>query len=197
MTTESTTKERIIEAAEGLMLDKSFHSVGLTEILSTVKLPKGSFYHHFESKEQFGIEMLRHYVANATAWRTKFLLSSTPEPDPYLRLMSFFEGIVAKVLANEGKCPCLISKLASEVADFSEPMRAVLAQGNRDWIHLYEQVLQEAITKKKIKPAAKPAQLAILLHDLLNGAMQRSSIERSATPLRDAIGHLRTILCPV
>ena len=65
---DRTTKERILDAAEGLMLEKSFHSVGLTEILEAVKVPKGSFYHHFKSKEQFGVEMLKRYVANASAY---------------------------------------------------------------------------------------------------------------------------------
>jgi AcrR family transcriptional regulator len=57
-----TTKERILEAAEEMMLSKSFHSVGLREILKAVKVPRGSFYHHFSSKEQFGVELLQHYV---------------------------------------------------------------------------------------------------------------------------------------
>ncbi len=179
------------------MLEKSFHSVGLAEILSAVKLPKGSFYYHFESKEQFGVEMLRHYVVGATAWRTQFLLSTCPEPDPFLRLMSFFEGIVAKMLGNHGKCPCLISKLASELADYSEPMREILAQGNRQWINIYEQVLGEALTKKKIAPATALPTLAMLLHDLHTGAMHRSSIERSPVPLREAMVHIREILNPI
>jgi AcrR family transcriptional regulator len=76
-----TTKERILDAAEGLMLVKSFHSVGLNEILTAVQVPKGSFYHYFKSKEQFGVEMLKHYVADATAWKTRMLLSPEPEPD--------------------------------------------------------------------------------------------------------------------
>ena len=39
------------------MLERSFHSVGLNQILASVKVPKGSFYHYFESKEQFGVEI--------------------------------------------------------------------------------------------------------------------------------------------
>ncbi|MCW0220810.1 MAG: TetR/AcrR family transcriptional regulator, partial [Prosthecobacter sp.] len=70
---DRTTKERILDAAEGLMLEKSFHSVGLNEILAAVKVPKGSFYHHFESKEQFGVEMLKHYVTNSVAYKTRLL----------------------------------------------------------------------------------------------------------------------------
>lgn len=60
------TKERILEAAEVIMLTKSFHSVGLAEILAAVQVPKGSFYHHFSSKEQFGVELISHYVAAHT-----------------------------------------------------------------------------------------------------------------------------------
>ena len=38
--TATTTKERILDAAEEIMLQKSFHSVGLNEILTAVKVPK-------------------------------------------------------------------------------------------------------------------------------------------------------------
>lgn len=49
----ATTKERILDAAEALMLTKSFHSVALNEILSAVNVPKGRrlspirFFSHF------------------------------------------------------------------------------------------------------------------------------------------------------
>jgi TetR/AcrR family transcriptional repressor of nem operon len=193
---DRTTKERILDAAEGLMLEKSFHSVGLTEILEAVKLPKGSFYHHFESKEQFGVELLKHYVADATAYKTQMLLSPTPEADPLRRLLSFFEGTICRILESKGKCPCLVLKLAAEVADMSEPMREVLAAGNREWIAILEQVLQEGIEKNKIAPTVHPAKMAVILHDLWNGAMQRSAISRDATPPRDALNFIRTLLTP-
>ncbi len=190
------TKERILEAAEGLMLEKSFHSVGLNEILAAVKMPKGSFYHHFESKEQFGVELLKHYVAGATAYKAKLLLASESEPDPLLRLLTYFEVIVAKVMANEGKCPCLVVKLASEVADFSEPMREVLAKGNNDWATTLEKVLREGMDKGKIAEGVNPAEFAVTIQDLWTGAMQRSAIARSAAPLRAAICYIRARLSP-
>lgn len=193
---DRTTKERILDAAEGLMLEKSFHSVGLTEILEAVKVPKGSFYHHFKSKEQFGVEMLKHYVADATAYKKQMLLSDTPEPDPLKRLLSFCEGTICRVLETKGKCPCLVLKLAAEVADMSEAMREVLAAGNREAIAILEQVLQEGLDKKKIAKAVRPAEVAVIIHDLWNGAMQRSAICRDATPPREALNFIRTLLTP-
>ena len=40
--TTATTKERILEAAEEIMLAKSFHSVGLNEILSRILADHGA-----------------------------------------------------------------------------------------------------------------------------------------------------------
>ncbi len=191
---DRTTKERILDAAEELMLEKSFHSVGLAEILAAVKVPKGSFYHHFESKEQFGVELLKHYVADATAYKKEMLLSPTPEPDPLRRLLTFMEGNICGILESKGKCPCLVLKLAAEVADMSEAMREVLAHGNREWIAILEQVLQEGIAKQKIPATLQPAVTAAVIHDLWNGAMQRASLNRDVTSAREALAFIRTLL---
>lgn len=193
---EKTTKERILAAAEGLMLEKSFHSVGLSEILKAVKVPKGSFYHHFESKEQFGVELLKHYVAESTAYKTGLLLPPSPEPDPLLRLLTFFESNIAKALQNQGRCPCLIIKLASEISSFSEPMREVLADGTRQWQAIYRQVLEEGVEKSRMSPPVSPAEMAPVILDLWTGAMQRSATTRTVTPMREAAAYLKRVLNP-
>lgn len=193
---DRTTKERILDAAEGLMLEKSFHSVGLNEILEAVKVPKGSFYHHFKSKEQFGVELLKHYVSDANAYKRQMLLSPTPEPDPLRRLLSMCEGTICRVMETKAKCPCLVLKLAAEVSDMSEPMREVLAEGNREAIAILEQVLQECSEKGKIAKSIRPAEMARIIHDLWNGAMQRSIVCRDVTPPREALNFIRTLLAP-
>src|SRR5260221_9724954 len=139
--TTATTKERILDAAEEIMLLKSFHSVGLNEILSAVKVPKGSFYHYFQSKEQFGVELLRHYVADASAFKRRALLTDELAENPIERLMALFDMNIARLLENGCQCGCLVVKLASEVATFSDDMRAVLAEGMREWRRLLEQLI--------------------------------------------------------
>ena len=190
----ATTKERILDAAEGLMLAKSFHSVGLNEILSAVQVPKGSFYHYFASKEQFGVEMLKHYVDGATAYKTKMLLSPVPEADPLQRLLTYLEGTIAKSHEAEGKCPCLVIKLSAEVGDFSEPMRQVLAEGSRQWIGILQQLIQEGIASGSIAARIDPAAMAPVIQDLWTGAMQRAATTRGTAPLREALGFIRTLL---
>ncbi|MDB6004683.1 MAG: TetR family transcriptional regulator, partial [Prosthecobacter sp.] len=90
----------------------------------------------------------------------------------------------------------LVLKLAAEVTDMSEAMREVLAQGNREWIAILEQLLKEGVEKKKISPTIRPSEMAGVIHDLWNGAMQRAAVSRDVTPPREALNFVRTLLTP-
>jgi TetR/AcrR family transcriptional repressor of nem operon len=135
-------------------------------------------------------------VANATAYKRRMLLENAVESNALQRLMTFFEGTVAKMCENEGKCACLVVKLASEVADMSEPMREVLAAGQRDWILLVEQVLREGVQSGHIRATVAADQLAVTIWDLWGGAQQRALIQRNVAPLRHAIDFIRQQLSP-
>lgn len=195
-TATATTKERILDAAEEIMLQKSFHSVGLNEILTAVKVPKGSFYHYFQSKEHFGVELLRHYVAGASAWKRRVLLSTDQEPNPFDRLMAYFDMTIGHALGKECQGSCLVSKLAAEVATFSDSMREVLADGMRSWQGIFEKLIIEGQEKKVIRTSLDPMETAALIQDLWMGASQRSQVQRNLAPLRSAVSFLRGYLTP-
>lgn len=180
------------------MLEKSFHSVGLNEILRAVNVPKGSFYHHFGSKEQFGVELIKHYSASANANKRQLLLSTELEANPRARLLTFFDSGVACFVENGGKCPCLIVKLASEVANFSAPMREAIADAHTgEWVRITEQLLREGIEKKAIAPLDDPSENAQLINILWMGALLEATITRKVEPLRLAINHIAVNLAPV
>ncbi len=194
--TEHPTKERIIEAAERLMLEKSFHSVGLNELLRTVEIPKGSFYHHFASKEQFGVEMLKHYSSESVKMKRSYLLDS--EINSIIeRFRVFFETGISNFQANGMVCPCLIIKLASEVSSFSEPMRETLAEGLENWNRVIAEALSLGIKKGELAPSLKPRETALLIGALWTGSVQQAIILKSIAPLVEARDHiLSQILLP-
>ena len=57
----ASTRVKLIQAGVELLTKKGFASAGIEEILSMVQVPKGSFYHYFESKEAFGIVLIKSY----------------------------------------------------------------------------------------------------------------------------------------
>ena len=196
-TATPTTKERILDAAEGIMLQKSFHSVGLNEILSAVKVPKGSFYHYFQSKEQFGVELLKHYVADASAYKRKCMLSTELSEDPAERLAAYFDLTIANLMGNSCQCSCLVAKLATEVASFSDDMRAVLAEGMREWRGFMEKLVLEGQEKGVFRKELSAQTTAMMMQDLWMGANQRMQVEKTVAPLRAAALFIRGYLSPV
>ena len=184
----ATTKERILDAAEEIMLAKSFCSVGLNQILSAVQVPKGSFYHYFQSKEQFGVELLKHYIAEHTARLKRILLSS--DLDALKRLEAYFNGTISHMIEGECKQSCLVAKLGSEVSTFSEPMREVLADGMKEWRAIYERLIREGQESGVIRTDLDPSETAAFVQDAWQGAMNRTQIDRSAAPLRSAASFL-------
>jgi len=188
---EQTTKERILDAAEEIMLERSFHSVGLKQILDMAKVPKGSFYYYFSSKEQFGVEMLKHYMGEATARKRQLLSGKDDEPDPLKRLETMLDSGLEAVQSVPDKFPCLALKLSSEVSDLSDAMRLELAKGFEQWIKLFQEVLEEAKAKKVLDKTVDSKLESQLIHDLMTGSIHRAIINRSPEPVRCTVGHLK------
>ena len=60
---ECNTREHILATGEQLCMHRGFTGMGLSELLKTAEVPKGSFYHYFRSKEAFGVALLDHHYA--------------------------------------------------------------------------------------------------------------------------------------
>ena len=69
-----------------------YGATGLQEILDVAGVPKGSFYHHFSSKEEFAAAVLERYVALEGEHASK-VLGSTRQA-PLKRLQRYFEDLI-------------------------------------------------------------------------------------------------------
>jgi len=192
--TEKDTKERILDAAEELMLEHSYHSVGLNQILKAVQVPKGSFYHYFDSKEQFGVEMLRHYMESTNARKREQLFGQADQTLPLTRLFAFLDTFADNIERGQGQYPCLVLKLAAEVSGLSEAMREELVRGFQEWISYYQQLLVEAVQKGQLPESTDTEALAQVIQDQWTGATERSVVSHTAEPARKAIQFLRSYI---
>jgi TetR/AcrR family transcriptional repressor of nem operon len=184
---EPDTKTRILNAGVEIMLERSFHSVGLNQILSAVNVPKGSFYHYFKSKEAFGVATLRHYSKTANERRRQILSNQQIAANPIERLIFMFNSAIEMIEAADCKCPCLLQKVAIETANTSGPMREEVAAGFNEMIELFKTTLREAVDKNYLANDLDLQSEAELILDLWAGAQQRTAIIRKSTPLRAAV----------
>lgn len=124
------TRQHILQTGYELIVAKGFTSVGLSQLLKHAEVPKGSFYHYFKSKEQFGEALIEDYFS-----QYMFRLKGLFEDDNLSaneRLLTYWRRWIE---ISQGACGaerCLVVKLSAEVSDLSEPMRLALHKGAND-----------------------------------------------------------------
>lgn len=177
------TKQRLITAGLRLLLERGYHAVGVQELLTQTDIPKGSFYHHFESKEDFALQVIDAYQANVHA-----LLDATLEDGrrpPLDRVRAFFEG-VRQAYEAEGYLGCLLGGLGQELSGASELFRRKIEGCIASIAGRVAICLEEARANGDLPPTADVRSMAELLVNAWEGAALRSRLMRSSRPL-DAV----------
>ena len=180
---DRSTRDKILESGAQAISGKSFNSCGLTEILQLAGVPKGSFYHYFESKEDFGVAL----IERASEEFIEILrpIVGDRRRSPLKRLRAIFELGRDECLANGAGRQCLIPKLALETSQLSEPVHAAVKCAYDQWLALLARVLREAQAAGEVSKKRDPDRLANLLVMFWEGATIRMQIERGLQPLDD------------
>ncbi|MEB3753870.1 TetR/AcrR family transcriptional regulator [Acinetobacter sp. MD2(2019)] len=174
----------ILETSFDLVLQKGFVGVGLQELLKSCGIPKGSFYHYFQSKEAFGCELLEHYISDYQA-RLNTLWSNTHSAKDNL-LAYFHKWIEDSAEQASWADRCLIVKLAAEVADLSEDMRLIMEQGTKRLVQHICRLIQQGMDDASMHIQADPAQTAQVLYQMWLGAALLSKLHKDKAPLYQA-----------
>ena len=199
---QSPAKNHILDCGARLIASKGFVGVGLSEILSTAGVPKGSFYHYFKSKERFGEELLVRYMEQYLA-RLDALLTSDDQPARarLMRYWSFWNATQCEIRADGcgesgGGSKCLIVKLSAEVADISEAMRITLRDGTDRVVQRIAQCLDDAQVDGSVSPALVAQDTALTLYELWLGASLLAKLRRNGSPFEHALRSTELILGP-
>ena len=185
-------RDNILAVGQRIMSGKGFSAVGLNEILTEAKVPKGSFYHYFDSKDAFGEALLSSYFEDYLADLDKVM--NEPGLTMAQRLLNYFDMWRANQSFLDCQGKCLAVKLAAEVADLSEAMRAVLNQGTSAIIARLTAALELGIDEGSLAIDDTPRQVAESLYQLWLGASVMVKIVRGTAPFDSAMAVTRQML---
>jgi len=174
------TKQRLIDAGLRLMLERGYHAIGVQEILSETGIPKGSFYHHFESKEDFALQVVEAYQANVHALLDR-VLSDRARP-PLERVRGFFEAVRVSY-ESEGYLGCLLGALGQELSGASDVFRFKIEGCLASIAARLAVCLEEARARGDLAESCDPIAMADLLVNAWEGAALRTRLVRTGRPL--------------
>ena len=178
-------RSHILDTAQLLIAARGFSGVGLNEILVGARVPKGSFYYYFASKEAFGSDLLEHYFSKYLI-ELDGLLGDERVP-ARKRLAAYWRFWRNNQESEDPEGKCLAVKLGAEVSDISEDMRVALKNGTSSIINRLSRVVKEGLADGSIESSRDPHDLAETLYQLWLGASTMAKIVRSAVPFDRAM----------
>lgn len=179
--TQEYAREKLIRAGVVVLTEKGFSAVGLEEILRSAGVPKGSFYHYFDSKDQFGATLVDAYADYFAKKLERWF--SDESSAPLQRLRNFIDDAKAGMARFDYRRGCLVGNLGQEMGSLPEPFRAQLRDVFLDWQRRTARCLRAAQTAGDIPADRDCGQLAAFFWIGWEGAVLRAKLERSAAPL--------------
>jgi TetR/AcrR family transcriptional repressor of nem operon len=178
---KANTKAIIIQAGLDIMLEKGYSNTGIQEVLSTSGVPKGSFYHYFESKENFALEIIQ---SVQEAWVANNLptLQDT-DYTPVHRLRTYCDIGLANLLSGQCRKGCLIGNLSQEMSDQSENLRTALSQIMTERRDALAVCIAEGQQIGEISKSFSAIELADLFDSGWSGAVMSAKTEKTIRPV--------------
>ncbi len=175
------TRAALIRCGMEILTEQGFMSTGIDAVLKRVGVPKGSFYHYFDSKEAFGQAVLESYAGYFAHKLDRYLLQE--DVPPLQRLRDFVEDAKAGMVRHQFCRGCLVGNLGQEVAILPEGFRLQLEAILCSWQDRLAECLREARTAGELSANADCDGLAAFFWIGWEGAVLRARLTRDNVPL--------------
>lgn len=176
----STTKQDLLELGLKLLLTHGYSDLGVATLLEQAGVPKGSFYHHFQGKEDFALQAIDLYMVGVQGALDAAFGDDGRQPVEQIR--HFFE-MVAEGYKGDGYLGCLLGGLGQELSGISPAFRKKVEGCFNVIARRFEKALTIAKARGDLRTGVEPHDLADLLVNCWEGAALRSRLRRSPNPL--------------
>ena len=146
-TEKTTTKEKIMDAATCLMLDKGFVATTVDEICECAGVTKGSFFYYFKNKETLGKELVGRF---GQKMGEKMMPGIMSKEDPLERVFAYIDFGMHFSKSDDFK-GCLAGTFTQELHQSHPEIRSCCDQGFKGVIQAFKNDLTLAIEKYKPK----------------------------------------------
>ncbi len=188
----NSTRDRIVAAAAELFHDNGYTATGLDDILTKAQSTKGSFYHHFGSKKEIALAVVREIVS--VRFVRRMIDPVVNAERPLVAIRKVIRDLRTKVRAEDLVTGCPINNLASELALQDADIQKALAALFEQWQQAWMQALRREPQLERVTGMKDPRQLSLYLVAAIEGAQAMAKAQQSREPLDAVLKHLETAL---
>lgn len=185
-------KTKLLEAALYVIRAKGYSGTSIEDVCGAAGLTKGSFFHHFKSKEELALEAASYFSSMADT-----IFAAAPYrnlPDPLDRLLGYVDFRKAILKGELPQFTCLLGTMVQEVYETHPLIREACDRYIRAHAATLETDIAEAITKYGPREEWTAESLALYTQAVIQGAFILAKAHRSAETAAANLDHLRRYL---
>jgi TetR/AcrR family transcriptional repressor of nem operon len=168
-----TTRDRLMNAAEPLIMAQGFAGTSLDDILAAAGLTKGAFFHHFKGKGELARALIeRHAVRDVELFERleAEARAKARNNDPLEQTLLFLEGFEQFVSSTDITVPgCIYAAYTYESMQFEPAIRDLVADSLRKWTSIYVRRFQEILDLHESALPVTARELAEMIVSIIEG----------------------------
>ncbi|WP_207476607.1 TetR/AcrR family transcriptional regulator [Arenibaculum pallidiluteum] len=186
-------RRRVLDAAFSAFCGQGYHATAMHELRTAAGVTGGALSHHFPSKKELVLAVIRDRVADAVE-RT-WLAPLRDAPTTIEGVHSVLEAIAVELDRNQVVRGCPLNNLALELSGQDTEFRAAIDAIFGRWRAAVAEKLRADLEQGLVRPL-DPGAAATLVVAAYSGAMAMAKAAQSAEPLRTCADQLAWALRP-
>jgi TetR/AcrR family transcriptional repressor of nem operon len=182
-------KAALLDAALSVFRAKGYTATRVEDICEAAELSKGSFFHHFRSKEDLAIAAAEHWIAVtgpqflSAAYRTL--------PDPLDRLLAYIDFRKTLLKGSIPEFSCFAGTIIQEVYETHPAVRDACEQSITGHAATLVADIEEAMRLYGVDRSFSAESLALYTQAVIQGAFILAKAKQGPAVAADCMDHLR------
>jgi TetR/AcrR family transcriptional regulator, transcriptional repressor for nem operon len=182
-------KTKLLEATLKVVRVKGYSATRIEDICAEAGLTKGSFFHHFKSKEDLVLSAAAHWYESTARFFAGALYHGPADPlDRLLAYVDFRKAILAGGLSD---FTCFAGTIVQEIYDTHPQIRAACERSISGHAKTLEADIREAMRKYAVAADWTAESLALHTQAVIQGAFILAKAKGGADVAAESLGHLR------
>jgi TetR/AcrR family transcriptional repressor of nem operon len=190
--TRHESKTRLLRAALHVIRVKGYSATRVEDVCETAGLTKGSFFHHFDSKEALALAAADYWMEG-----TGELFAAAPYhavADPVERLLAYVDFRKELLGGELAEFTCLAGTMVQEVYDTHPALREACSRSISGHAATLVPDIEEAMRQRGIRADWTPESLALYTQATIQGAFILAKAKHTRDVAAECIDHLRRYL---
>jgi len=185
-------KTKLLDAALQVIRAKGYAATTLDDICHQAGVTKGSFFHHFKSKDELALAAVDHWMALTDAVFAN--ASYQEEQDPLARLLGYVDFRAEILTGDLHDYTCLLGTLVQETYATHPHIRAACEEGLASHVAGLTHDIKAAKQRYAQRASWSPESLGYFIQAVLQGSFIFAKAQRGPETVRENLAHLRRYL---